>query len=204
MFWRLQPYKYKRFYSCSFLQSLLGILPLWSSVHWLGQNDYCDYPYSPDPGSQFHNLNYPLMVSPEDQAGIATLNVLSLTHNFLLPCLYPSFLVAWKSIWGINSCAVWPWIHSSPFLYLAQLPQGGDPCRLLVTGFLWQLTSCRVPLMGGIGWCLEVGRRGEAKLFPPFFLPWVINGGTFSRPQCPQDRLVTISTSTDDPTRGFW
>lgn len=118
MFWRLQPYKYKRSYSCSFLHLSWEFYPLWSSVHWLGQNDYCDYPYRPDRRSQFHNLNYPLMVSPEDQAGIATLNVLSLTHNFLLPCLYPSFLVAWKSIWGINSCAVWPWIHSSPFLCL--------------------------------------------------------------------------------------
>ena len=144
------------------------------------------------------------MVSPEDLAGIAALNVLSVTHNFLLPGLYPSFLVAWKSIWGINSGAVWPWIHSSPSPCLAQHPQGGGPCRLLVTGFLCQLTSCRVPLMGGTGWCLEVGRRAEAKLFRPFFLPWVINGKTFSWPQYPQDRLVTISASTDDPTLGFW
>lgn len=207
MFWRLQLYKYKRSsYSCSFLQSLLGIYPLWSSVHWLRQNDYCDYCYSPDlhPRSQFHNLNCLLMVSPEGQAGIAALNVLSLTHNFPLPCLYPSFLGAWKSIWVINSGAVWSWIHSSPFPCLAQHPQGGGPCRLLVTGFLCQLTFCRVPLIGGIGWCLEVGRRAEARLFPPFFLPSAINGGTFSWPQCPQGRLVTISTSTDNPTLGFW
>lgn len=142
--------------------------PLQSFGHQPGQNDHHMCPFTPDrcpmPSATTQNIHW--TVSSEGRDSNSEYNI---WLNFLLACFHPSFLAAWKSVWGTGAGAG-PVCSSASFPALLLLCSA--PTREMTFPGCYSQASCVRQLLTHFpnrrhSLAFGSGRKGEAQLFLP-------------------------------------